>query len=525
MFHQGDIRSGISLAVQQSKAVICFVYGAFEMPYPTYYSYVITDACSGDDENSQAWENTIVMDEQVCSGLQILLTVVEISYPGRWGNSNGSCRVTNSCRLPRSPISLFVLLNRCRTKYYRDTVGGPHPRVQQSLIHVRNGATKAVISHTASTQDQLGTRILALLDSSLVPSDRRVIEVTNTDNTVAGAASSGRDEAAQRVATQLSNPEALNPPFPAAVPQSDASQHDEQHVLNGGNAEVESASAQDFGSEASSGTTVPSTSSGRVANPPTKSTPQQNWARMQRERERQQREERERIKTQIKHDHAERRLLDDLRRLPAIDLTPSEPRMLAQATLGRPSSSDVRIQVRSFDGSTIRSKFPQTASISGEVRPWIDSSWQGVAPYNLKMILTPQANRTIEAAEEEKSLEDLDIFGSCTLVMVPVKGFVESYAPTGSGIFGSTVSGGYRLLSGSVGAVFGGVRSLLGVGQVTSETPAQCARDTLSSPAPPGQMRVRTLADQRIEAAKKDQQFYNGNQLNFEPRKDDESEE
>lgn len=243
---------------------------------------------------------------------------------------------------------------------------------------------------------------------------------------------------------------------------------------------------------------------------------------MQRERERQQRAERERIKAQIKYDHDERRRLDELRRQPAVDLTIPDTRNSAQSPSRCPDYSVVRLQVRTFEGSTFHSTFPKSATISTEVRAWIDVTARESTPYNLKIILAPQPNRTFEAAEEEKSLEDLDIIGSCTLVMVPVKGFVESYAPSRPGIVGSAFSGGYNLVSGSVGALLGGVRSVLGFGQVTSEPSAPSAPEDSPSQAPAGHVRVRTLADQRMEAQKKDQQFYNGNQLNFQPRKDDE---
>lgn len=32
MFHQGDLQSGIGLAVQQAKAVLCFVHGEEYVP-------------------------------------------------------------------------------------------------------------------------------------------------------------------------------------------------------------------------------------------------------------------------------------------------------------------------------------------------------------------------------------------------------------------------------------------------------------------------------------------------------------
>jgi hypothetical protein len=246
---------------------------------------------------------------------------------------------------------------------------------------------------------------------------------------------------------------------------------------------------------------------------------------MQKEREQKQRDERERIKLQIRNDREERRRREEVRKQPqlqTVDGTGS-----TSASSAAPMSRDVRVQVRKFDGSTFRQAFPPSANITSEIRPWIDSTSSQSVPYNLKLILTPLPNRNIEAAEEEQSLFDLGIQGSCTFVMVPVKGYVESYTDSSTGgIVGSAVSGGYNLVTGTAGAVFGGVKSLLGwTGQsdaaATATSSAAASTKEESGPSTPN-VRVRTLADQRIEAAKKkDQQFYNGNQLNFEPRKDE----
>jgi hypothetical protein len=65
MFHQGDLQSGIASAMQQSKAVLCFVHGLLNLRW----SASKTDACSDDTTNSQAWENTILNDEQACSAI------------------------------------------------------------------------------------------------------------------------------------------------------------------------------------------------------------------------------------------------------------------------------------------------------------------------------------------------------------------------------------------------------------------------------------------------------------------------
>ena len=250
-----------------------------------------------------------------------------------------------------------------------------------------------------------------------------------------------------------------------------------------------------------------------------------DYIKMQKDREQKQREERERIKQQIKSDREERRRREELRKqpLPTDGVAP-----IGSSTAASLKSPDIRVQVRTFDGTTLRQTFLQTANITSDLRPWIDSSSSQTAPYNLKLILTPLPNRNIEAGEEEQSLIDLGIRGSCTLVMVPVKGYVESYTgSTPGGLVGSAVSSGYDIVTGTAGAVVGGVRSLLGWGQQPSPATGSDTGmagsgipvDTGSSA--PKNVRVRTLADQRAEAAKKKQQFYNGNQLNFEPRKDE----
>lgn len=65
MFHEGDLQSGIALAVKQSKAVFCFVHGMPHTPPWTFY----TDHCSDDQTNSQTWERTISQNEQACEKL------------------------------------------------------------------------------------------------------------------------------------------------------------------------------------------------------------------------------------------------------------------------------------------------------------------------------------------------------------------------------------------------------------------------------------------------------------------------
>lgn len=378
---------------------------------------------------------------------------------------------------------------------------------------------KGVIPHDFSNDEPLAERILALLDPSRAPSAGTVEALSNVEPSI-DTASSGQLETSRYLTSGSSHPEARDSSLPAptpsapSTPSNEQTRHEDQAPMNGSSPN-EVSPRQITQPIATFGPITPSHDENQSTNPPPESNPQQLWAKIQRERERKEREERERIKARIRDDHVERRRANELRKQSVKDLESPDPIRIGPQGA---RSSDVRVLVRTFDGSSLRASFPRSARISSQVRGWIDGSVEQKTPYNLKIILTPQPNRVIEAAEEEKSLEDLDMIGSCTLVMVPVQGYVESYAPSSNGILGSAISGGYNFVRGSVGAVLGGVRSVLGFGQVTSESGEHPAANESSSATLSGHVRVRTLADQRLEAQKKDQQFYNGNQLNFQPR-------
>lgn len=262
--------------------------------------------------------------------------------------------------------------------------------------------------------------------------------------------------------------------------------------------------------------------------------------------------ERARIKAQIEADKRARREADRTAREEAEAVRRrAELHELrkANSTTSDPKATDVRIQVRLFDGATIRNSFSAESTISQHVRPWIDEEVKKKSlagggtveqPYNLKLVLTPQPNRAIEAGEEDNALSDLEgVKSSATLIMVPVRTYVESYGNMGSGLVGSAVGTaqsvvgtGVGLIGSAAGMVFGGLGRLMGGAGNSAQA------DTANSPAPNtasdnqrvGQEsrgtggRFRTLADQRRdqeqEAEKRGTQLYNGMGLNVQPRKD-----
>ena len=66
MFHVGDLQSGIALAVQQSKAVLCFVHGLVANSPESSKTNTNTDH----EENSKSWEEIISKDEQALLHVQ-----------------------------------------------------------------------------------------------------------------------------------------------------------------------------------------------------------------------------------------------------------------------------------------------------------------------------------------------------------------------------------------------------------------------------------------------------------------------
>jgi hypothetical protein len=256
---------------------------------------------------------------------------------------------------------------------------------------------------------------------------------------------------------------------------------------------------------------------------------QQDWKLQQRKREQQQRQERERILRQIQQDKEDRRHREEQRKASAI-ASEQEPTV---STTSQPSTSSTpqqfRLQVRLFDGTSIRSSFSPAQTIHGDIRPWLDEQRSdGNTPYTLKHILTPLPNRTISDSEEEQTLTDLGLGPTANLVMVPVQSYTEAYASVGPALPVRGLYAGYNLLLGTIDSVAGAVGSFLGIG---TATPSNSDSDPQTHPGEPSgpssgsgnngrdrtrgpgtsNINVRTLRDQRDERG--DHQFYNGNQV------------
>ena len=177
------------------------------------------------------------------------------------------------------------------------------------------------------------------------------------------------------------------------------------------------------------------------------------------------------------------------------------------------SRKECALQVRLFDGSTIRRKFPPNESLRNHVRAWIEEEGSdGDMPFTLKQILTPLPNRTISISQEEESLHSLGLMPSATLVKVPVQGYTTAYVAD-QGVISRGISAGYNIASAGVSKITGLMGTVLGLAQAIPQeensTP-QVRRE--ANRAAPG-VNIGSLRDQGED--RYEHQLYNGNQVSL----------
>lgn len=244
---------------------------------------------------------------------------------------------------------------------------------------------------------------------------------------------------------------------------------------------------------------------------------QMKYAQQQIKKKQEAKSDRERILRQIENDKLER-IEKEKQRKAAVAANNSDINTPHQhnVELKQVNSMECAIQVRQFDGSTIRSKFTSGQTLLN-VRYWIDNQRRdGDAPYTFRQILAPMPNRPLTISEEAESLQSLSLTPSATLIMVPIRsGYTTAYEAE-SGYISGALNTSVRIVSGGVGLIRSSIGSLLGYGQ-SSITPPP--------PPPPSQLmqgvenpshgtrsrNMRTLNDQRAQS--ENHEFYNGNQV------------
>ncbi|KAI9754444.1 MAG: hypothetical protein M4579_004712 [Chaenotheca gracillima] len=494
-FFEGTIQSGIQTALAESKSVVCFIR-------------------DGNDE-SRTWENEFLRDEATASVLKskaVLLRIEMGSQEAGW--------LSSFCAVEKAP-TLIIIHNGTP----RDTLAAGLTQQEfcdRLLAALPDEGVAQPLQSTSQADPQGSSAPTSSPSSSTIPNP----SVPRTTTAQPSAPSA---------ATTAPRPPANNSPIP----------------------ERPSAPASESTSSASKGK-APASKPPNTNNPPATSTlpktskppKSEKYAEEQRKRVQDARSERERILRRVEADKAERRHRAESERLLRQGATPSQT--TAPEPAKRPkktgTSPTCALQVRLLSGATLRKHFPDShgATLRQDVRPWIDTSrTDGDDPYTFKQIMTPLPNRTIEITEEDQSLAELGLTPNATLVLFPlprggrIAGAYDG-AAADQGWLGWGFGMGYRAAAGVAGTV-GGVLGINAGGAqgdgsqgAGSERTAATARNIGSGAGVANtepDTRIRTLHDQRLGSASdesgrrsakdRDHELYNGNQLNFEPRKDD----
>lgn len=223
-----------------------------------------------------------------------------------------------------------------------------------------------------------------------------------------------------------------------------------------------------------------------------------------------QQEERRRILKRIEDDKAERRLRAQAReQMRTEDVKGGD---VASSLVNAPesklpsttkASGMTSLQVRMFDGSTLRSRFKTTSPLK-TIRSWVDENrTDGSQPYTFKQVLTPSPNKTIDETEEDKSVGELGLSPSSTLVLIPVKNFTSAYDASSQNI----VSRFFAFILGIFSWFFG----LFSSGD--ARAPAGAGQDSAESSQ--DQSRIQSFGNQNDR--QRDQQLYNGNSVSLQP--------
>ncbi|KAL8641399.1 MAG: hypothetical protein Q9228_001788 [Teloschistes exilis] len=255
---------------------------------------------------------------------------------------------------------------------------------------------------------------------------------------------------------------------------------------------------------------------------------QSRYAQEQRKRQQEAKADKDRILREIENNKVERKEREEQRRAlakaKAVEiLSPESAEASIDQIVAKNWTPDAQLrscslQIRLFNGATLRGRFASGQTISKDIRSWIASQrTDGDTPFTLKQILSPLPNRTITISEEQESLQCLGLLPSATLVMVPINGYVGAYN-SHPGILSKAMAAGYNT-AWAGGEMFRDVmETFLGFGRAASNDQDSVAEEqrqqgpsikarTASVEGP----KFRTL--RRHGDADDDHHLYNGNQV------------
>lgn len=476
MFFTGTLQEGISTALQQSKLVVCFV----------------TD----NQEESTTWETDYLADTAIASSLEKEAVVLRLE-----AGSEEAGYLAAIFPLPKTPT--VVIIKNGQLKEYLSAGTAKEEfvtRVASAFSAQPEARTQGESGVTPAVQTTEGSAPASSSSARSAPSTSGQATPAPSSVEPPTEEGEGRRQAALKERERIEKEKAERRKEKGKMPEQDADHESPGNVKQ--NEDVKKASKQ-------------------LA-----------------ERQRQAREEKARVLKLIADDRAERKAREEQRRQEreaerraAAGEETVSPIPGAAAGVATPSLSSVKkktdqcaIQVRLFDGSMIRTRVPAKATLAGDVRKWIEENrTDGKDPYTFKVILTPLPNRAIDhATEEDKTLEELGLTPSSTLVLTPVDRYSTAYTNMNAGLT-NPVSRLITAVLAFVVSILGGIAGALGgLGSGGGEDSTSRPADVSQQDQNPSQGQAtgrdgsgRIKGFQNPDDRRKDYQLYNGNSVSL----------
>ncbi|KAI0384370.1 hypothetical protein F5Y04DRAFT_248203 [Hypomontagnella monticulosa] len=489
IFFEGNLQDGIALAIQQSKMVLAFV--------------------ADTSDESQEWENELLTNDSLKAPLENYAVALRLP-----AGSEEAGFLEALFPIPKKPTVVIIQNGTLKEYIQGGTAKGDLVRRITAIISTAQGGQSQQAPAQTSNQPPQPPQAPAPARSTDVDDlyDDYDIPATSSTTTPAAAVAPAPAQATTSQQGQSSQQ--------ARRLEVEKKIKEAKDKANKAKAEKEARGKQRRESHGSH--------DGEPSDP---KSPERTYAEEVRQRKIQASEERKRILKRIEDDKRARREREAEEKQARLLLsgaqddqgstsqTPTIPLSTRQG--GKSHGDQCNLQVRLFDGSTIRSRFGNDATLSNEVRKWIDEArTDGDSPYTFRVVLTPLPNKAIEPGEEAESLSSLGLSPSATLVLVPGR-FSTAYARSDNFL--------WRLIGYLM--AFNGVLLRLLVNLQGQMMDIVSGRQAPEQPAAAEEIPLRNLGNTRIqgfrnqEDQRRDAQLYNGNSLNFEPRRDDEDED
>ncbi|KAK0717060.1 hypothetical protein B0T26DRAFT_277714 [Lasiosphaeria miniovina] len=465
-FFQGTLPEGIATAVQEAKSVVCFV----------------TDG----QTESQSWEEEFLAVEDIVSLLKDQAVTLRLE-----AGSQEEGHLIQFYPVPKKP-TIVIIKNGELKEYIAAGVSKDDfmKRISQALrpavaVPVQTEATSVPVQTQAQAQAQASVPAPVSAPASALPRTRPTPGAGSTATSSSQVTPSPANETRAQIQS-----------YQSAQKKNEERKKREEEEAKRIRAEKAKAKAD-----------AQATGGG--------SDPKAKQAELLKRRQREAREERQRILKAIEDDKAARRALQAERQAERNATVEAEKAAPASQTLtskGRPSEH-CSIQVRLFDGSTIRNRFSSAQTLK-DVRQWVDNTREdGNTNYTFKVLLTPLPSKKLDVTEEAKSLLALGLTPSSTLILLPVQKFAAAYV--GADPQGNVFSRFIAFILAIVSGFFGGVAAFFSTlfsnsGPPTAPDPAAAQGQASDQ----NRSRVSRLNNRSSGADRRDeQQFYNGNSV------------